>query len=297
MNKPRIQIGWRSAGRSASKKSRAQGLVEFALVLPLLLLLIFGIMELGRLLVIYTSVATSSREAARYASGAGKISGGTNYYLDCTGIRSSAKRVAVLIGLSDANINISYDHGPGTSVFSSTCPAGTPVKMGDRVTVQVTGQYQPLFGLVNLPAFPISAATSRTILKDVDIEGTSAAVYPTFTNTPGPTPTATNTLPPTETATPTTTASPTDTLPPSETPTATLSPTITLTPTTGPSPTPTNTSTATPTATATPTSTPTPTATATINADAHSHQHAQSLPDRRGCRRGSHRYKSHLGLH
>jgi Flp pilus assembly protein TadG len=259
----------------AARKSRAQGLVEFALVLPLLLLLIFGIMELGRLLVIYTSVATSSREAARYASGAGKNSSGTTFYLDCAGIRSAAKRVAILIGLADANIEISYDHGPNVAIPSAesaalaACPAGIPIHMGDRVSVRVTGQYRPLFGLVNLPSFPIRATTSRTILKDVDIEGTSAAVYPTFTSTPtpsetaGPSPTATDTVIPTETGTPT------ETLPPSETPTATLSPTITqtptdtLSPTPGPSPTPTNTLTPTPTDTATPTPTPTPTNTAT----------------------------------
>ena len=54
--------------RRSKRQEGAQGMVEFALILPLLLLVVFGIIELGRLLVIYSSVGTASREAARYAS-------------------------------------------------------------------------------------------------------------------------------------------------------------------------------------------------------------------------------------
>ena len=53
----------------------AQGMVEFALVLPMLILVLFGIIEVGRLLFIYNAVATSSREAARYGSAAGDVGG------------------------------------------------------------------------------------------------------------------------------------------------------------------------------------------------------------------------------
>ena len=56
-----------------NKKERAQGIVEFALVLPLLLVLMLGIIEVGRLLFIYSSVNSASREAARYGSAAGEV--------------------------------------------------------------------------------------------------------------------------------------------------------------------------------------------------------------------------------
>jgi hypothetical protein len=36
-------------------KDKAQGMVEFALVLPLLLLLVYGIIEAGRMLFIYSA--------------------------------------------------------------------------------------------------------------------------------------------------------------------------------------------------------------------------------------------------
>ncbi|GAI52994.1 unnamed protein product, partial [marine sediment metagenome] len=72
------------------RKKSAQGLVEFALVLPLLLLLILGIIEAGRLLFIYSAVNTASREAARYGSAAGDVGGYVAHYEDCAGIRARA---------------------------------------------------------------------------------------------------------------------------------------------------------------------------------------------------------------
>lgn len=47
------------------KEQRGQSLVEFALVLPLLLLLICGIVDLGRLLFAYSSLNMTNQEAVR----------------------------------------------------------------------------------------------------------------------------------------------------------------------------------------------------------------------------------------
>ena len=48
-------------------KSRGQGLVEFALILPLLLMLLLGVVEGARLAWAYITVQEAAREAARYA--------------------------------------------------------------------------------------------------------------------------------------------------------------------------------------------------------------------------------------
>jgi Flp pilus assembly protein TadG len=50
----------------ASEKQAGQGFVEFALILPVLLLLMFGVIEFGRLLFIYTEVSNATREAVRF---------------------------------------------------------------------------------------------------------------------------------------------------------------------------------------------------------------------------------------
>jgi hypothetical protein len=51
----------------AHPKNRAQGIVEFALSLPILLLLLFGIFEFGRLVQAWMSIQNSARFGIRYA--------------------------------------------------------------------------------------------------------------------------------------------------------------------------------------------------------------------------------------
>src|SRR5258706_6992162 len=49
------------------KASRAQSIVEFALTLPILLLLLFGIIEFGRIFQAWVTVQNAARAAIRYA--------------------------------------------------------------------------------------------------------------------------------------------------------------------------------------------------------------------------------------
>jgi Flp pilus assembly protein TadG len=55
------------------RKQKGQALVEIALVLPILLVLLFGIIEFGRILNAYIMVSNASREAARYYSIRSKV--------------------------------------------------------------------------------------------------------------------------------------------------------------------------------------------------------------------------------
>jgi Flp pilus assembly protein TadG len=48
-------------------KNKGQGITEFALILPILLLVILGIIEAGWLIWAYITVQNAAREAARYA--------------------------------------------------------------------------------------------------------------------------------------------------------------------------------------------------------------------------------------
>jgi hypothetical protein len=113
------------------------------------------------------------------------------------------------------------------------------------VVIQVTADYEPILGLLNLPSFTLTSTTSRTIIKKVGIEGTPEDAPPGEPTTA---------VPPTPEDTPT----PTDTSTPTPTFTDTPTPTATDTPTPGPSPTRTNTPTPTNTFTPTPTNTLTP---------------------------------------
>jgi len=147
-------------------KERAQHMVEFALVLPLMLTLMVGVFEFGRMLFVYSSVFTASREAARYGSAAG-VNNGIPRYRDCDGIQAAANKVAVLAGID--SMEITYDSGPGTAIFAYCGPSLNIQSEGMRITVEVKANYQPVVPLLNIQAFEIRSVSSRTILTPVFI--------------------------------------------------------------------------------------------------------------------------------
>jgi Flp pilus assembly protein TadG len=68
------------------KDRKGQGAVEFALMLPVLMLLILGLIEFGRLIFLYITVNSAGREAARYGMAMGDGPSGVPQYYDCDGI-------------------------------------------------------------------------------------------------------------------------------------------------------------------------------------------------------------------
>lgn len=54
--------------RKLPKGEQGQAIVEMALVLPLFLLLLFGVIEMGRICYAYISVSNAAREGGRVAS-------------------------------------------------------------------------------------------------------------------------------------------------------------------------------------------------------------------------------------
>jgi Flp pilus assembly protein TadG len=230
--------------------------------------LLVGILEVGRMVFIYAAVTNASREASRYGSAVGlNDSGTTPKYQDCDGIRAIAKRSAYFMNLSDADITISYDHGPSAGSPFDECPVGmiadpsiqvNTLADPDRVVVTVMSTYSPMVTLVPISSRTITSSSARTILGILDMN-TGNSVVPTT----GSTNTAAPTVPATAAPSNTPTLIPTG---PSDTPTATqpggelitFTPLPSSTPTDTPTITPTFTPTFTPTMTFTPTSTSTP---------------------------------------
>jgi hypothetical protein len=243
-----------------SPKNKAQAMVEFAIVLPILLLLLYGILEAGRLLFIYSTVVTASRQAVRYgsATGQGEVTDTVPRYQDCAGIRLAAQRVDYLNAINDDDIMIQYDTGPGTT--ATTFCGGSPLPPSDttfapsdnnnsRLLVTIDGDYLPIVPRIvgflqraDANNKPIKAQSARTVLVSVSIFVTApASTWTASTSTATPTPLATSTPTPTNTATSTATLTPIVSNTPSITPSRTITPTATntRTPTLTPSLTPT----------------------------------------------------------
>jgi hypothetical protein len=232
------------------RKSRAQALVEFVLVLPFLLLLLYGIIELARLAFIFSSASNASRAAARYGAASGENEEGIPHFRDCEGIREIVNESAYISDFDE--INITYDRGvnpDGTQIpisgvdpspSNDSCPLEDGhVRNGDRIIVQVSTSYEPIISIVPLDPLEIVSSSARTFLVSIPILGSAVPTgFSAETSTPSRIPTERF-----DTNTPTTAPLLTSTSPPSNitavagTATIALPPTLTFTPSRTPLPT------------------------------------------------------------
>jgi len=109
-----------------------QDLVEFALVVPFLLLLIMGIFDLGRVTFFYSTLTNISREGARY---------GVVHPCDDDGVIAAAKEKAIGIDPNDLIFNIppALPHMWNPPDCSATDPPGR-----GTVIVSVSFEFIPI---------------------------------------------------------------------------------------------------------------------------------------------------------
>ncbi len=165
-----------------SRQDKGQSMVEFAIVFPLLLILIIGIFELGRAMFVYSITIAASREAARYGSAIQDIGGGIAQYEDCQGIRDAAKRIGKFAGINDGDITIKYSNDSG--VFSSSCPPSQEISLADSITVTINTSISPITPMGSFTSFPITSSSTRTILKKIRLgeSGTGAGAISGLTS-------------------------------------------------------------------------------------------------------------------
>lgn len=101
-------------------QQRGQSLVEFAMIIPIFLLLAVVIFDLGRSIYYYSAIHNAAREGARY---------GSVNKEDWSGMRAAAQNYAVGVGLTAADIAYT-GWGPDEIVNSQANP-----------TVEVTINY------------------------------------------------------------------------------------------------------------------------------------------------------------
>ena len=106
--------GGRSAGRpvrSLRRDDRASSGIQFALVLPVFLSMVLGLMDVGRLLWTQNTVAKAAKKAARFAIVNGSTSG-----VPATATTITANVAGHLAGLSQApTVTVAWDpdNAPG----------------------------------------------------------------------------------------------------------------------------------------------------------------------------------------
>lgn len=157
----------------SKKKTSGQAMAEFALALPILMLIIYGVIETGRALFIYASVNNASREAARFGSSDCNEPDCTPQYQKCAEIRDRARATGFLLDLQDDQIVIQYDDGLDASgdptAVTDACndPDGIDeavvIDAGDRILVTVTAPYSMIIPILPFTFDQFSITSARTI--------------------------------------------------------------------------------------------------------------------------------------
>jgi Flp pilus assembly protein TadG len=126
------------------RRHRGQALVEFALLFPILVLILLGIFDLGRAVFAYNTIGGAAREGARVAA--------VNQIMsspDCVNNRPvvnpadahwSIKRCAVdkafNLGLTEADVTVAFAPPPG-----STFACSPTIRVGCLATVTVAHSF------------------------------------------------------------------------------------------------------------------------------------------------------------
>lgn len=128
----RFQIRRRRSGRG-------QALVEFALVMPIFILLLVAIFDLGRAVFAYNTLTNAAREGARIAI--------VNQYQPS--IIARAKQQTAIVELNDPSVTVNFYqvNADGTPNTSTPC-ALSQIAVGCMASVSFEATYQPITPLI-----------------------------------------------------------------------------------------------------------------------------------------------------
>jgi Flp pilus assembly protein TadG len=163
-------------------KPRGQAMVEFALVIPVFLLLLIGLFDFGRVIWVNDTLATAAREAVRYAI----VHGGSDSTLcpagpggnvpadSCppfpdgtaypSGSLQAIKDVAERWAIGSGNVTVSVCYGAVTSCADDVSEVGATNERGTQVTVTVTSTVTLAApSLLGFGGFDLSATSTMLV--------------------------------------------------------------------------------------------------------------------------------------
>lgn len=131
--------------RRIIKNSRGQALVELALALPLIIMLVMGTIEFGRLFHSYLLITNASREGARIAiTGAddltiiARVNDVTLSLNNTKDIDIAPEDPSVRYSGVPITVTVGYDHNIITPILDSILP--NPVKLTSSTSMRMEGR-------------------------------------------------------------------------------------------------------------------------------------------------------------
>jgi hypothetical protein len=139
-------------------RQQGQGMVEFALVAPLLFLMLFGVMEGGWLLFHNHQVSNAAREGARFAVVNGEMSGTD---LTTEMVRARIEDRVTLFNPGSLDVTLTCEDPDGGGSLDQPCGSDN-MPPDNRVRVEVDYTHETLVGFV-LPRATINLSSSSTM--------------------------------------------------------------------------------------------------------------------------------------
>lgn len=134
--------------------SRGQAMVEFALVLPLFLLLLFAFIDVGRYVYSTTAYGQAAREGARWGSV-------EQWAFECPGGVSPATRDACTVAVTTSRVPAG---APAPTLVDFDCPP--TCRAGDVFSVTVQGPFRFLTPVIgNLLGTPTISQTAQVVIQ------------------------------------------------------------------------------------------------------------------------------------
>jgi Flp pilus assembly protein TadG len=138
------------------RRSRGQSLVEFALALPIILLLFMGIFDFGRAIFAYNTVSNAARDGARVAIVDQRTTAGVS------NAAQAAADQATGLGLNPADANqvrVQYLQPD----LSGACPSAWGEWVGCVAEVRVQYVYRPATPIIGNILGPITLGSTTQI--------------------------------------------------------------------------------------------------------------------------------------
>lgn len=149
---------WFRRGRSGPR-SRGQSLIEFALILPVIVLIVFGLFDLGRGVFTANTLAQAARQASRTAI----------VDQDASDIKAVAIAAAVTLGLTTSNVSVCFKTDETTqkncnSPTTDNCPQPTRT-IGCLAIVTTTLTYVPITPVLStlFSSIPMTSTSIQAI--------------------------------------------------------------------------------------------------------------------------------------
>lgn len=153
--------------RLGRARERGQALVEFALIFPVFILLLFGILDLGRAIYAYNTVADAAREGARVA-----IVNQIQTSPDCAqdrpiqnplaphwSIKTCAAQSAISLGIQATDVTVSY----AAPSISPTLTCNPTVSVGCIVSVKVDYTFRAVTPVISNIIGVISMSSTSSV--------------------------------------------------------------------------------------------------------------------------------------